>query len=141
MRFVALHQGASSESPVSSTTQSGTHAHPFGLPSTPASALEEEDEPEECMEPEPRPESEAVPWHHEQLYRLYGKKADYFLYPKFEPEKKKMVGPMNPELRREGGKIFFALSTPKLKICRLFNVCYITTTAHIFSVRNSLEFA
>ena len=46
-----------------------------------------------------------LPWHHQQLYRLYGKAAaDEFLYPKFE-DKKKNVAPkaINPKLRRQGG--------------------------------------
>ena len=46
-----------------------------------------------------------LPWHHQQLYRLYGKAAaDEFLYPKFE-DKKRTVAPkaINPRLRRQGG--------------------------------------
>ena len=46
-----------------------------------------------------------LPWHHQQLYRLYGKSAaDEFLYPKFE-DKKRTVAPkaINPKLRRQGG--------------------------------------
>ena len=31
---------------------------------------------------------EELPWHHAQLYQLYGEEADYFLYPKMQPEKK-----------------------------------------------------
>ncbi len=47
-----------------------------------------------------------LPWHHQQLYRLYGKKtADDFLYPKFEDKKKTVVTkPINPKLRRQGGE-------------------------------------
>jgi hypothetical protein len=30
---------------------------------------------------------QGVPWHHVQLYRLYGKEADYFLHPKLLSEK------------------------------------------------------
>ena len=46
-----------------------------------------------------------LPWHHQQLYRLYGKQAaDEFLYPKFE-DKKRTVAPkaVNPKLCRQGG--------------------------------------
>ncbi|KAL5014786.1 hypothetical protein ScPMuIL_009056 [Solemya velum] len=40
---------------------------------------------------------EGLPWHHQQLYLMYGQKADYFLHPKMEPETKKTI---NPNLRK-----------------------------------------
>ncbi|XP_064632381.1 uncharacterized protein LOC135490801 isoform X2 [Lineus longissimus] len=42
-----------------------------------------------------------LPWHHIQLYKLYGKKANDYLYPKMEH---KTVTTINPKLRRQGGK-------------------------------------
>lgn len=50
---------------------------------------------------------EDIPWHHKKLYELYGKEADSFLYPKFEEDQKKPVGPINPKLRQQGGEIKF----------------------------------
>ena len=39
-------------------------------------------------------EEEELPWYHQQLYKLYGQDADYFLYPKTEDE-------IEPELDAE----------------------------------------
>jgi hypothetical protein len=30
---------------------------------------------------------QGIPWHHAQLYRLYGEEADHFLHPKLNSEK------------------------------------------------------
>lgn len=45
---------------------------------------------------------EDLPWHHQQLYRMYGQKADYFLHPKMEPEIKKTV---DPNLKKYEGTV------------------------------------
>ena len=42
-------------------------------------------------------------WHEQQLYKLYGKNADYFLHPKMET-RNETVKKANPKLRRQGGK-------------------------------------
>ncbi len=61
---------------------------------------EDDDEEARCSKTQPRPDQ--LPWHHEQLYKLYGKEADYFLYPKFDDKEKKKTAkkPMNPKLRK-----------------------------------------
>jgi len=38
----------------------------------------------------------AVPWHHAQLYQMYGKEADYFLYPTIDLDK--LAGNPTPAL-------------------------------------------
>ncbi|XP_013380834.1 uncharacterized protein LOC106151939 [Lingula anatina] len=42
-----------------------------------------------------------LPWHHLQLYELYGDEADDFLYPKMEQTVQKQI---NPNLRKQGGR-------------------------------------
>lgn len=44
---------------------------------------------------------DSMPWHHQQLYRLYGEEADYFIHPKIEP---KPVVVVSPKLKRHEGK-------------------------------------
>lgn len=72
--------------------------------------LQEEDEEEEeedefyVSDNEEEYQGKALPWHHDQLYRLYGKDADYFLHPKIDVEKPKILQPMNPKLRKQGGR-------------------------------------
>ena len=45
-----------------------------------------------------------IPWHHVQLYKLYGRaQADAYLYPKVETEKKKSNKPLDPKFQSEGG--------------------------------------
>nr|XP_002732340.1 PREDICTED: ankyrin repeat domain-containing protein 11-like [Saccoglossus kowalevskii] len=47
---------------------------------------------------------EELPQHKSELYRLFGtKQANYFLYPRIEPIKKKKIR-VNPALRRQGGR-------------------------------------
>ena len=99
------------------STHSSLASQPFQGPPTPpaVSAVQEEDEEEEfaLSEEEDGEELEEgfgeelsmLPWHHEQLYRLYGKDADYFLHPKIEVEKQKVVKTMNPKLRKHGGGV------------------------------------
>ncbi|XP_041348580.1 uncharacterized protein LOC121368092 isoform X2 [Gigantopelta aegis] len=43
-----------------------------------------------------------LPWHHAQLYRLYGEEADYFIHPKLEPKGNK---PFSPKLKASIGHI------------------------------------
>ena len=43
-------------------------------------------------------------WHEQQLYKLYGKNADYFLHPKIETHEQ--VKKANPKLRRQGGGFY-----------------------------------
>jgi hypothetical protein len=62
---------------------------------------EEEEEDDVVME-----EDEVLPWHHLQLYQLYGKEADYFLHPKIETEKKTDIV-LNPRLKAIGGKYHY----------------------------------
>ncbi|ELT90193.1 hypothetical protein CAPTEDRAFT_225307 [Capitella teleta] len=68
---------------------------------SPGLSVQEEEEEEE----EDSYIQEDVPWHHEQLYKLYGKKADYFLHPKFEAEKRRLATEGNPKLRSYAGRI------------------------------------
>ena len=72
---------------------------------------------EESEETEERPEDEEesayhemeddfepLPWHHQQLYNMYGRQADYFLHPKMEDhEQRRVTIAINPRLREEGG--------------------------------------
>lgn len=51
------------------------------IDSAPSSLAAEDDNDEE-------EEEKPLPWHHQQLYSLYGKDADYFLYPKTQDEVK-----------------------------------------------------
>ena len=45
--------------------------------------------------------------HKDHLYQMFGKKqADYFLYPRIEPQKTKRIR-IPPSIRRQGGKITF----------------------------------
>ncbi|XP_070559602.1 uncharacterized protein [Ptychodera flava] len=47
---------------------------------------------------------EELPQHKAELYRLFGaRQANYFLYPRIEPERKKKIK-VNPSLRRHGGR-------------------------------------
>ena len=48
-----------------------------------------------------------VPWHHAQLYKMYGRNADYYIHPKMQVEKKKVV---HPTLKRQKGKLRTFLS-------------------------------
>jgi len=41
-----------------------------------------------------------IPWHHAQLYKMYGRSADQYINPKMQPEKKKVV---NPTLKSQKG--------------------------------------
>ena len=43
----------------------------------------------------------SVPWHHAQLYKMYGRNADYYIHPKMAQEKKKVV---NPTLKSQKGR-------------------------------------
>lgn len=43
----------------------------------------------------------SVPWHHAQLYKMYGRHADYYIHPKMQPEEKKIV---HPTLKSQKGK-------------------------------------
>ncbi|XP_071082973.1 uncharacterized protein [Haliotis cracherodii] len=45
---------------------------------------------------------DSMPWHHQQLYRLYGEEADYFIHPKIEP---KPVVVVSPKLKRHEGHV------------------------------------
>lgn len=62
-----------------------------------------EDEEDEKTDRVALDKGQALPWHHAQLYRLYGDKANYFLYPKIEPKPQKQL---HPKLRNPGGKHF-----------------------------------
>ena len=45
-----------------------------------------------------------LPWHHIQLYRLYGREtADDFLYPKVETERKRVSKGLDPRFKSEEG--------------------------------------
>lgn len=44
----------------------------------------------------------ALPWHHAQLYKLYGRQAESYINPKMQPEKKKVV---NPTLKAQKGHL------------------------------------
>lgn len=46
--------------------------------------------------------TEELPWHHAQLYQLYGQQADYFLHPK--PQQPLPVKQSNPKLRNQKGE-------------------------------------
>ena len=98
------------------STHSSLASQPTIGPLTPptVSALQEEDEEDEFALSDEEDgarqlgnsydaELSMLPWHHVQLYRLYGKEADYFLHPKIEAEKKKVVKTLNPKLRKQGG--------------------------------------
>ena len=63
------------------------------------SLLEEDEEAEEtdAVFDDARP---TVPWHHEQLYQLYGKEADYFLYPKMEDKERRRMKVVKPEAKK-----------------------------------------
>jgi hypothetical protein len=69
--------------------------------------LEDADIPEECTLEEDdsfvltQEDFANLPWHHIQLYQLYGKKANDYLHPKMEH---KTTTTINPKLRRQGGK-------------------------------------
>jgi len=82
---------------------------PMGQPRASLSGLHEEvfetlEEEEECEDEQEmaRLNQETLPWHHVQLYELYGKEADYFLHPKIETEAKADVV-LNPRLKAVGG--------------------------------------
>ncbi|KAK2157576.1 hypothetical protein LSH36_188g00010 [Paralvinella palmiformis] len=83
---------------------------PMGQPRASLSGLHEEvfetlEEEEECEDEQEmaRLNQETLPWHHVQLYELYGKEADYFLHPKIETEAKADVV-LNPRLKAVGGQ-------------------------------------
>ncbi|XP_064605599.1 uncharacterized protein LOC135470528 isoform X2 [Liolophura sinensis] len=59
-----------------------------------------EDEEDEKTDRVALAKGHTLPWHHAQLYRLYGDKANYFLYPKIEPKPQKQL---HPKLRNPGG--------------------------------------
>lgn len=91
-----------SKSPTTPTTPGGRRSNPFKmtLPAVaPTPDIPDSDGEDDEEERESTP-VKALPWHEQQLYKLYGKKADYFLHPKIEnklQEKK-----TNPKLRRQG---------------------------------------
>ncbi|GFR95490.1 hypothetical protein ElyMa_006274500 [Elysia marginata] len=72
---------------------------------------EEEEEDEETSAPrdlapdgvETPADLSEVPWHHAQLYKMYGRNADYYIHPKMQVEKKKVV---HPTLKRQKGTFF-----------------------------------
>lgn len=68
-------------------------------PLTPSTELEEEYDTDEGFLARKR--GEDIPWHHIQLYKLYGEQADNFLHPKFEQQARK---PVDPKLRKQGGE-------------------------------------
>jgi len=39
-------------------------------------------------------DDDAIPWHHMQLYQLYGDEADYFLHPKIDSDKRVSATPL-----------------------------------------------
>ncbi|KAH3777775.1 hypothetical protein DPMN_179223 [Dreissena polymorpha] len=91
------------KSPTTPPTPGGRRSNPFRmtLPAvapTPDIGNDEGDD-EEGMDAFP----DDVPWHEQQLYRLYGRNADYFLHPKLDntPEVAKRN---NSKLRRHGGR-------------------------------------
>ncbi|XP_053376948.1 uncharacterized protein LOC123529037 [Mercenaria mercenaria] len=91
-----------SKSPTTPTTPGGRRSNPFKMtlpavaptPDIPGSDDEEDEEQKESTP------VKALPWHEQQLYKLYGKKADYFLHPKIE--NKTQEKKTNPKLRRQG---------------------------------------
>ena len=70
--------------------------------------MNEEDEEEQHAGPKDRApdgvvtpaDLSQVPWHHAQLYKMYGRNADYYIHPKVQAEKKKVV---HPTLKRQKG--------------------------------------
>ena len=57
--------------------------------------------------------AEEMPWHHEQLYRLYGAEADNFLHPKPKP---KVVKPFNAKIKKQSGKLNHRISINTCKM-------------------------
>lgn len=87
----------------SPTTPGGRRSNPFKM-TLPAVAptpdiLDSDSEDEEKEQRESTP-LQALPWHEQQLYKLYGKKADYFLHPKIENRVQEKR--TNPKLVRQG---------------------------------------
>lgn len=74
------------------------------LPSSPMRELEDEPEdPSEVKDAVVMAGEGEVPWHHAQLYQLYGQEADYFLHPKQpEPQQTRQT---HPKLRHQKGHI------------------------------------
>ncbi len=70
-------------------------------------ALPEETEKTNKIDVDGQDDGEPLPWYQEQLYQLYGSKADYFLHPKIEEEKKRVVK-VNPKLRKFGGRLIIS---------------------------------
>ena len=100
----ACHQAAPVEPcPAPGGPSHPSHASHIALPviASPAgSVLREEEEREGGEGGE---EEEGLPWHHRQLYRLYGADADHFIHPKVEDTARPSctAKPMDPELRRQ----------------------------------------
>ncbi|KAL4226165.1 hypothetical protein ACF0H5_014152 [Mactra antiquata] len=88
-------------SPSTPTTPGGRRSNPFKmtLPAVaPTPDIGEDDEDEKPSTPEIS--QKVLAWHEQQLYKLYGKGADYFLHPKIETKTMEKKG--NAKLRRQG---------------------------------------
>ena len=73
-----------------------------------AAATEDEKEESSQADEQLEESEEPLPWHAEQLYKLYGRQADYFLKPKpEEKERKKTVTLVNPKQLRLRGTVDF----------------------------------
>ena len=93
-----------SKAPVSSKMNATQRVKRIGRirPAATHSPVKEQDnEEDEGKEKEVRDLS-GLPWHHAQLYKLYGDEADYFIHPKLEPKGNK---PFSPKLKASIGEI------------------------------------
>ncbi|XP_046572049.1 uncharacterized protein LOC124280200 [Haliotis rubra] len=73
------------------------------LPKSPMRELEVEDDDDvDLNQSATSSDLDSLPWHHQQLYRLYGEEADYFIHPKIEP---KPVVVVSPKLKKHEGHV------------------------------------
>lgn len=91
-----IHDGDERQSPIDETLEEGFLAN--------LKEEEEEFEEDEDLDEDGDEPPEELPWHHQQLYHLYGKQADYFLYPKFQQDKKAASKPLQPRIRKLAGE-------------------------------------
>lgn len=51
------------------------------------------------------PQFQTLPWHHKEMYRMFGKQADYYLHPKIEDDaKKRSPKPLNEKMKEHASK-------------------------------------
>lgn len=92
------------KSPTTPTTPGGRRSNPFKMTLPAFAPTPDIVDPNSDSEPEQRESTplKDLPWHEQQLYKLYGKNADYFLHPKIETQVQEKK--TNPKLRRQGGR-------------------------------------